>query len=726
MKGSGFQPKFSSANRVLGLPPHEECVVRFLGGLPLLPLLLLPLLLLACTDSALDEEATSVEERTDEVTTESTPSAEATDGRRPRHAIVEALRADLVAERHPSDGGGRAWIEAGPSPATSGEPGTWTLVFEVGPEGVAEGGVVFLQISPFWDWTPPQVERPGAPGYVEVLFEDAVGDTAKSGPAPTLRPEIVDDRLLAVTVEGRALVSGERIRFAYGEALPDRYAETGERFWIAVDGDGDGVRELIDEMPEITIQPGPAARLVATLPSTARPGETVRLHLAFLDEQGSAGVEVEGDVTLSVAGEGGDLGVELSTVRFSPGSTGDAPAGVRVVELVPRESGILRLRAEGPGGRVAESNPLQVAEGSLRVYWVDLQNHSNRSDGTGRPEELYRYARDVAGLDVVSVTDHDHWGLRALDGDEATWREIQRTTEAFHEPGRFVTVRGYEWTNWIHGHRHVLVFDDEPLPIFSAIDPDYDHPEELWAALAGRRAITVAHHSAGGPISTDWTIAPDPELEPVTEIVSVHGSSEAVDSPKRIYRHAPGNFVRGAALGRGYRLGFLGSSDGHDGHPGLAHVATGVSGLGAILSEHEPSEALTRGAVYRALMERRTYATSGPRILLRAVYGGYRMGAEVPLEGGVAAARGSSRSVDVFPADRLFVQVFAPGALERVDVIRSGELIGAPACEARLECTFLVPVTDLEPGDWLYVRAVQVDGHFAVSSPFFFVEKDAE
>ena len=31
-------------------------------------------------------------------------------------------------------------------------------------------------------------------------------------------------------------------------------------------------------------------------------------------------------------------------------------------------------------------------------------------------------------------------------------------------------------------------------------------------------------HSAGGPIATDWTFPPDPVLEPVTEVVSVHGS----------------------------------------------------------------------------------------------------------------------------------------------------------------------------------------------------------
>ncbi len=33
------------------------------------------------------------------------------------------------------------------------------------------------------------------------------------------------------------------------------------------------------------------------------------------------------------------------------------------------------------------------------VLWGDFHSHSVVSDGTGSPYELYRYARDVAGLD---------------------------------------------------------------------------------------------------------------------------------------------------------------------------------------------------------------------------------------------------------------------------------------------------------------------------------------
>ena len=93
-----------------------------------------------------------------------------------------------------------------------------------------------------------------------------------------------------------------------------------------------------------------------------------------------------------------------------------------------------------------------------------------------------------------------------------------------------MTLLGFEWTSWLHGHRHVLYFADEG-PLVSSLDEATDDPAELWKALRGQPALTFAHHSAGGPVATNWAFAPDPVLEPVTEVASVHGSSEALDAP---------------------------------------------------------------------------------------------------------------------------------------------------------------------------------------------------
>lgn len=635
------------------------------------------------------------------------PSPATPEPQRPIRAdLVASLRQDAGVERHPADGGGRAWIEDGEPSVVAGEAGRWTILYEAGPLGVTEGGMIFLQVSPFWGWSTPQSEQPSIPGYTEVSTE---------AEGVELEAETLGQQLLGIAVRGRALAAGERVRIVYGGgtagAVADRFAERGSRFWIAVDGDGDGVRKLLADSPAVDVGPGPPARLLLTLPSTARPGETVRLGVAVVDARGNAGVSFEGEVLLDPATDSAQAGVPV-TVRFDA-----ADRGRRTVELTPIEPGVVRILGRGPDGLEAASNPLQVSAEGARILWADLHNHSNFSDGTGDPEDLFLYARDVAALDVFSLTDHDHWGMLFLDQRPETWEEIQRLNERYYDPGRFVTLLGYEWTNWIYGHRHVLYFDSHGnhagrARVLSSIDSEYETPQQLWAALEGEPAMTIAHHSAGGPISTDWSIPPHPELEPVTEIVSVHGSSEAMDSPMPIYSPVPGNLVRDA-LDRGYRLGFVGSSDSHDGHPGLAHLASPTSGLAAILAE-EP----TREAVHKALTLRRVYATNGPRIVLRVSLGGHPMGSLIP----VGEAASDETGIPGIPAGTLVVQAIAPGEISHADVIRSGELFHGVDCGGETRCSFGLETADLRPGEYLYVRIIQRDGGAAWSSPFFFVE----
>lgn len=593
--------------------------------------------------------------------------------------VAAELTADLEAPRHSSDGGGRAWLEEATA-VRAGDSGRWQLHYEAGPEGVAVGGMVFLQVSPFWGWGTPQVEVPEAPGYSRVTT---------SAEGVELSPRTLGPQLLAVTVGGRPLVAGERLRFDLGAGpaglRADTYAERESRFWIAVDGDGDGVRQWIRDAPGVDVLAGPPVRLAVVLPSTAPPGAEVSLSLAWLDAVGNA-TEAAG-VTVTLTSEA--PGLEL------PGEPLELAGGSRRVTLAARQPGVHRLRAVASNGVEAWSNPLWVAERAPALLWGDLHGHSAFSDGTGTPEDYFRYARDVAALDVVSLTDHDHWGLPFLDQRPDLWQEIERQVAAFHDPGRFVTLLGYEWTSWIYGHRHVLYFGDEGS-ILSAVDEAYDTPQELWQGLRGQDALTVAHHSAGGPVATDWTVPPDAELEPVTEVVSVHGSSEAADTPAPIYDPVAGNWVRDA-LDRGYRLGLIGSGDGHDGHPGHSHLVSRTGGLVALLTADR-----TRQGVLEALRQRRVYATSGPRIVLEVHLG------EVPMGGEAEAGDG-----------RLEISLVAAAVVERVDIVRSGEVVTSLPGQGRRQASAALPLPGLRSGEYVYVRVVQVDGGLAFSSPIF-------
>ena len=76
---------------------------------------------------------------------------------------------------------------------------------------------------------------------------------------------------------------------------------------------------------------------------------------------------------------------------------------------------------------------------------------------------------------------------------------------------------------------------------------------------------------------------------------------------------------------------------------------------------------------------------------------------------------------DARTSGELFVRVVAESALDRLDLIRSGEIVDVIALDDRLEVTLQTTMEDLAPGEYLYVRVLQRDGGAAWSSPIFVV-----
>ena len=75
---------------------------------------------------------------------------------------------------HPSDGGGRAWIESiedhagAPLIPQAGGLARIRLTYEAGPLGIASGGALYFKVSSYWGWDLPQNIESDAPGYTEV------------------------------------------------------------------------------------------------------------------------------------------------------------------------------------------------------------------------------------------------------------------------------------------------------------------------------------------------------------------------------------------------------------------------------------------------------------------------------------------------------------------------------------------------------------------------------
>ncbi|MBN1902798.1 DUF3604 domain-containing protein, partial [Candidatus Sumerlaeota bacterium] len=248
-------------------------------------------------------------------------------------------------------------------------------------------------------------------------------------------------------------------------------------------------------------------------------------------------------------------------------------------DLVLKEEGYYLLTAEDPSGVFLPFGlPIQVSQKppALQLHWGDLHGHSTLSDGARPPEEYYKWARDVARLDMVALTDHN-WAL-----DEKKVEKKKELANTWYEPGKFVTFLSFEWaegkarphpSRGRPNHKHLIFrHTDENLLPWS---PWQDTPsvQKLWEMLAGRDVIAIPHHT-GLPhkthYGTDWN-QHNEQFERVAEIFSDWGSSEKPEDRYPLPEKEQGNFICDA-LKRGYRLGFAGGSDTHTSRPGLNTV----------------------------------------------------------------------------------------------------------------------------------------------------------
>lgn len=526
------------------------------------------------------------------------------------------------------------------------------------------------------------VARPGA-GTIGGL------DLAASGPGvlwiawhTSRRPGRGPD--LTRWVEVRALAA-HRLHAPAGAPLRRRWGELGEDQGL--------------EFP--VLLPGPAGGVTLFARSAHR-------HWRFdLDGRGWSS-----PVAIDEAGWG--CRVRRLAAVLAPGSGEPVVAwrhrqSVQLERLAPSaRAGAPRLAPEPeeakPRPRPARAARSAQGLGAWRLCFGDIHQHTAHSDGTGTAREAYERARDEYRDELAAVTDHESFlGKRIGSGE---WRQLMAECDLHDEPGRFVTIPGYEWTGARHpgpGHRCVY-WPSSDRPVLGREHPEARTSAALVAAVGRRGGLVFPHH-------VGWTgadaAAHDPAVQTCWEIVSCHGAYEAIGVGPIGQRDVPlqGQFVRDQ-LGAGLRFGFVGGSDGHGllWHHGVSRKRDSHrTGLTAVLVRE-----LSRAAVFEALRLRRCYATSGVPIRVWLAVDGAPMGAEVKASGAIRV--------------EAFVDALAP--------LRAAELVGPAGVVAQLAVAGSTVRAELElpapprPGgaSFLYLRVEQRDAELAWSSPVWLVD----
>lgn len=292
---------------------------------------------------------------------------------------------------------------------------------------------------------------------------------------------------------------------------------------------------------------------------------------------------------------------------------------------------------------------VDIDDQTYQLFWADTHVHSVFSpDAEGELDELAHFARDQAGLHIVTIIDNDYYPHKALT--EPEWRIHQALAAHFSQEDRFLWLPGYEFTyhrgdlSPDFNHRCVS-YPSGRGPLHRRIDPQTNTDHKMIPTLEAAGAMIYPHHCTYELIdnAAEWNVE--------------------VTSSWRVCIEET-DFTIGQ-LRDGRRLGFIGSSDTHRAVPGLGGARTGVL-----------ATQLTREAVLDAYRNRRLIATQGHNLSIDFRINGVPTGGEV------------------VTSDKAHIvsSIHAPLPIDFVEVVRDGRPIltllpASTTCEIDLRDT---------------------------------------
>ena len=596
-----------------------------------------------------------------------------------------------------------------PARLTVGSPAMFRARYTAGAKGLPPGAVVRFAVPVAF--AHPQTDDPHAPGFVSIA--DADGDVTVVGIDRSVESHEKADilcRLDAGLAPGQGFELRYRVDWTY--IYPCRFHEPDRMYWYsklpplsaaaAVSADGTMVSPLAANGHTFELVPGPAERLHLFLPGRRATDERLCVRGTFTDHYRNVPLSgpVDADIALHLVGPDGAIPLGTPAERMLASHRFAIP----LPELAP---GVYRAEARRTGTDtvIARSNPLELVaptDERDRVYWGEIHGHTEMSDGCGRYDELYRHARDEGCLDFAASGDH------ACYFSDNQWLWMQDVTNSWNQPGRFVSLVGYEWAGK-QSHRNVYTSRDR-LDLFRGMYPPTRSIDAVWAHFHGNQDVVAGPHA---PLAhgLSWEFH-DPTIERFVEVYSMWGASDFRDNPlvPDWAKHGDRSQTFNELLATGAKLGFTAGGDCHHGHVGFSCEAPAGQGTVphtfALKLQYRCGMTaavmprLDRPCLIQALRDRRTYATTGARILLDFSVSGLAMG-------GIGTSDHAACAATVHAVD----------PIRCIDIVKDGRVVWSDQ-PGGLDAT--VRWQDPDPPSrehYYYLHVVQTDGQMAWSSP---------
>ncbi len=610
-------------------------------------------------------------------------------------------------EKHIIDNPELGSLKIVPDSAFAGEYGTWELIYTPGIITLETGGRIRIY-PPFtydvshnscvrWDYGTVTAYHNNAELKVNI-FDSINSLFADKYHAKAIEVKIISGNIHAP--ETLSIVLGDQ-RNGGKPAKAQWLSGPDMPFYIAIAISGSDEFIPLAAYPKIRVYGAEAERLKAIAPSTITTNENFSFRIKAEDALTNISDKFYKkplDLNLHNAISGPDKSTISVCDRGQKQISGFSAS----------QPGIYRIEASD-GKFSTQSNPVAVDQFSFdnnRIFWGEIHAHTELSDGIGSENRFYEYARDEAWLDFAAISEHR--------GGDKWWECCRKAAEKYNDPGKFVTLLGYE-TAWKLGHCNVYSRDTD-----LAVHAWKNHEKALELVRQGK-AILIPHHPNDPLINRAalfrWKDI-SPEMIHAVEICQMRGSFEKDELGDHVLFGGFGKSVQDA-LKLGFRPGFIGGTDNHCGRPGSTmqvcfhsrkgcgsaetcdinrkYIDRTFSGLTAVFAPK-----LTREAVFDAIRERHCYATTGERILLDFKLNNLRMG----------------ESGKITNPANIMVKAAGTAPITQLSIIKNNQdafTASSDKLDMEIEWQDLTSKT----GDWYYLRVKQNDGHYAWSSPIW-------
>ncbi len=494
---------------------------------------------------------------------------------------------------------------------TAGSVSMWTLVYETGEYGIDDSGEILIARRDVCDSDIPQFINPLEPGYIKVYGNTEAELAVRYVPDRYIRPW---KSCISIKVSGGSLKKGDSICLQFGaspgEGLGYRiqtFAEEEHMFKVLVDCAGSGNFYEIDRSPVIKITGGYMDKVEAVAPSLVEARQAADINFRALDSWGNIASKCNEKIKIRM----GDFEKELELYQGMGKLSG----------YCFEKEGLYQMDIkDNYGNIVGKCNPVKCVDAAAgtNLYWGDMHGQTKETVGTGTLDQYFSSARDKAFIDFTA------WQGNDFQVTDKTWKNVCEKVKKHHEPGRFITFLGYEWSGTTPAGGDYNIYylkDDQPIHRsyhwqigMERRDGSERNPlSKLWKEFEGREDVMGIPHVGGRYGNLDFC---DESFVRLLEIHSHHGTFE---------------WFFEDALKKGLKLGIIAASDDHTCRPGLSYP-TRVTSRGFVSFDVVGgytgvyARELTREALWEAFKNRHCYGTTGERIILDVRCGDKMMG----------------------------------------------------------------------------------------------------